>query len=264
MSHELKSHPAAAQSGHGQPGAAPQEPLDIQEHGALKAGAPQASSRRLFFQLQAFTGCSSPESLVPAVQASGLECVLYLDINDPRGAAVLFMSEDPELFAGPARKLLNSPAFSGLTHRPEMTMTGRTYSAGREADLEDWLLHKPRRNALNTELKWAVWYPLRRKPEFELLTKDEQTKILYEHARIGMAYGQAGYAHDIRLACHGLDKNDNEFVLGVVAPELFPISRLVQDMRKTQQTGRYMQSMGPFFVGRVLYQSPQKSSPKSA
>jgi chlorite dismutase len=72
-----------------------------------------------------------------------------------------------------------------------------------------------------------------------------------EHAKLGMGYGSAELAHDVRLACHGLDPRDNEFVLGVVAHDLAPISRLVQDMRKTQQTARYIQSMGPFFVGKV-------------
>ena len=99
-----------------------------------------------------------------------------------------------------------------------------------------------------------MWYPLRRKPEFELLTKEEQGKILFEHAKIGMTYGAAGFAHDIRLACYGIDANDNEFVLGLISPDLYPLSRLVQDMRKTQQTARYIQSLGPFFVGKVLWQ----------
>ncbi len=263
MSQDLKT---PSHSGHAPAGGPPAaEPVDLREHGALKAGAPQSLDKRLFFQLQVFTGCADPAGAAKALETSGLESVLYLDVNDPRGIGVLFMNEDPSVLTGPARKVLNTRPFTEFTPRPEMTMTGRTYAAGREADLEDWLLYKPRRNALNAQLKWAVWYPLRRKPEFELLTKDEQTKILYEHAKIGMAYGMSGYAHDIRLACHGLDKNDNEFVLGVVAPELFPISRLVQDMRKTQQTGRYMQSMGPFFVGQVLYQSPQKhTAPKIA
>ena len=101
-----------------------------------------------------------------------------------------------------------------------------------------------------------MWYPLRRKPEFELLPKSEQDKILWEHALIGRNYGQAGYASDIRLACHGLDKNDNEFVIGLVGPKLHPLSKLVEEMRKTQQTARYIQSLGPFFVGRVFWQYP--------
>ncbi len=236
------------------------EPVDIREYGAPKQGQPQTSEKRLFFQLQVFTGCRNPEEISQALQKTSLETVLYLDVNDPRGIGVLILNEDPASFTGEFRRLLSLEPFASLTLCPQMTMMGRTYSGGREPDLEDWLLQKPRRNALNPEMKWAVWYPLRRKPEFELLAKDDQTKILYEHAKIGMAYGQAGFAHDIRLACHGLDKNDNEFVLGIVGPELYPLSRLVQDMRKTQQTGRFMQSMGPFFVGKVLYQSPLKNS----
>lgn len=73
-----------------------------------------------------------------------------------------------------------------------------------------------------------------------------------EHAGIGMAYGQKELAHDIRLACHGLDPADNEFVLGIVGSELHPLSHLVQTMRKTRQTSEFITQMGPFFVGRVV------------
>ena len=31
-----------------------------------------------------------------------------------------------------------------------------------------------------------------------------------------MSFGAADYAHDIRLACHGLDKDDNDFVVGLI------------------------------------------------
>ena len=71
-----------------------------------------------------------------------------------------------------------------------------------------------------------------------------------EHAAIGRGYGEAGYAVDIRLECHGLDRDDNEFVLGLLGPELYPLSKLVKDMRGTRQTSEFMQAMGPFFVGR--------------
>lgn len=170
---------------------------------------------------------------------------------------MLTVSEDPEIFVTKARDVFLSEPFRSLVPRPELTMMGRTYSMGREADLEDWLLRKPLRNALENKWPWAVWYPLRRKPEFALLDKAEQGKILGEHAMIGMNYGKSDFAHDIRLACHGLDQNDNEFVIGLVGPDLYPLSRIVQDMRKTQQTSKYIQSLGPFFVGRAAWQSPK-------
>ena len=66
-----------------------------------------------------------------------------------------------------------------------------------------------------------------------------------------MAYGQQELAHDIRLACHGLDAEDNEFVIGLVGRELHPLSHLVQAMRKTRQTREFIAKMGPFFVGHV-------------
>ena len=228
---------------------------DVAEYGAPKEGVRQALDKRLFMQLLVFTGCSDAQTLVKSIDDSRLEAVLYLDASDPKGVGLLLMSEDPALFTNDARKFLNIAPFSALTLRPEFTMLGRSYSGGFEQDLQDWLLQKPRRNVFNQALGWVVWYPLRRKPEFETLSKEEQRVILMEHAKLGMSYGAAELAHDVRLACHGLDARDNEFVIGVLAKDLHPISRLIQDMRKTQQTSKYIQSMGPFFVGQAFHRT---------
>ena len=224
------------------------EALDIREKGAgLKR-----SDVRLYCQLQVFNGCSDLGPLAEAFVKSGLEGVLYADALDPKGVGVLIMSETPDTFVTEARTFFQSQPFRGFARKPELTMFGRTYATGREQDLEDWLLARPRRTALNHAWTWAIWYPLRRKPEFSLLPKAEQGKILMEHAIIGMAYGDADLAHDVRLACHGLDAGDNEFVIGLVGKDLHPLSRIVQDMRLTQQTARYIESLGPFFVGKVF------------
>jgi chlorite dismutase len=45
-------------------------------------------------------------------------------------------------------------------------------------------------------------------------------------------------------------------VIGLVGRELHPLSHLVQAMRKTVQTSQYLQTLGPFFVGHALWQSP--------
>jgi len=71
-----------------------------------------------------------------------------------------------------------------------------------------------------------------------------------------MAFGAGDYAHDIRLACHGLDRDDNDFVIGLIGKELFPLSAVVQSMRKTQQTSLYLDRLGPFLVCRAVWQSP--------
>jgi chlorite dismutase len=70
-----------------------------------------------------------------------------------------------------------------------------------------------------------------------------------------MAYGQKDLAHDVRLACHGLDSADNEFVIGLVGKDLHPLSHLVQAMRKTRQTSEFIAKMGPFFVGYAAHRS---------
>jgi chlorite dismutase len=132
-------------------------------------------------------------------------------------------------------------------------MLGRSYATGYESDLQFWLIDRLIGNAVDENLVWAVWYPLRRLGAFEKLSIKEQAGILREHAAIGRAYGEQGLATDIRLACHGLDAKDNEFVIGLVAKDLHPLSHLVQRMRKTQQTAEYIQQMGPFFVGYVVW-----------
>ena len=229
---------------------------ELREKAVNHKGETQLSDKRLFLQLQVYTDCGDPKELASALKASGIESVLYLDVNDPRGVGVLALSEDPAVFAGPFRELQNRGEFSSMTRRPELTMMGRTYATGREPNLEHMLLKKPRLTALNPDWPWAVWYPLRRKPTFAVLEPAEQGKILYEHATIGMAFGAADAAHDVRVSCYGLDQDDNEFVIGLVGKELTPLSQCVQEMRKTQQTAKYIKKLGPFFVGKVFWQSP--------
>jgi chlorite dismutase len=225
--------------------------VDTTERGANG----QTSNRRLFMQLQVFGGCGEPKALAASLEGTRTEAALYADLHDPRGVGVLSFSEDPAFFVTRLREVLGAGPFACLDRKPELTMIGRTYSSGFESDLEDWLLHRPRRTVLNPAWPWAVWYPLRRTGAFAKLSAQEQGAILREHGVIGRAYGDADLAHDIRLACHGLDTRDNDFLIGLVGGELQPLSHLVQTMRKTVQTSEYMQSLGPFFVGRAIWQS---------
>jgi chlorite dismutase len=226
--------------------------IDVRERGAHQ----QSSDRRLFVQLQAFAGCADPKPLVHALEVRGLEAVLYQDLNDPRGVAILTMSEDPVYFGTGLREVLNAEPFASLPLKPALTMLGRTYASGFEADLDDWLLRRPRRTMLNPAWPWGIWYPLRRTGGFARLSPQEQGAVIREHSVLGRAYGDADLAHDVRLACHGLDTHDNDFVIGLVGRELHPLSHLVQTMRRTAQTSQYIHTLGPFFVGHVLWQSP--------
>lgn len=241
------AHPTEARRG--------PEPPDLAERGGMKNGQPQRSNDRLFMQLLAFGGCGDARPLADALARASVAGVLYEDVNDPRGIALLTLSQDPGFFVDRVRPLLNAAPFASLTQRPEFTMLGRTYSLGYEPDLADVLLERPKRTVLNRDWPWAVWYPLRRSGRFAQLPPDEQRVILAEHGTIGMSFGAADYAHDIRLACHGLDKDDNDFIVGLIGKELFPLSAVVQAMRKTQQTALYLERLGPFFVGRAVWQS---------
>jgi hypothetical protein len=229
--------------------------IDVVEHGRTAEGETLSLDRRLFMQLHAFGGSRDTRPLVDALERAGLEGVLYEDANDPQGVAVLTSSEDADDFVTTTRQLFSQPPFVELEPKPELTMFGRTYTLGHEDDLLETLVERPRRRVLDPELRWAIWYPLRRAGSFERLPRQEQNAILMEHGGVGTAFGRAGLGYDIRLACHGLDRNDNDFVVGLLGRQLHPLSVIVQRMRKTRQTSLHIERLGPFFVGRVAWQS---------
>jgi chlorite dismutase len=233
------------------------EPPDLSEKGGNRNGQPQRSDTRLFMQLLVFGNCHDTRAVAAALQSAGVTGVVYEDVNDPRGIAILTLTKQPETFFDVLRPLLNTAPLNDLVLKPEFTMLGRTYALGYEPDLEDTLVGRPTRTVLNPAWMWAIWYPLRRNGRFAQLPPDEQRVILAEHGAIGMSFGAGDYAHDIRLACHGLDTNDSDFVVGLIGKELFPLSAVVQTMRKTQQTSLYLDRLGPFFIGRVVWQSAQ-------
>lgn len=237
------------------PDAAEPERVDVAEHGRDAQGETTTLDRRLYMQLHAFGRSRDTPALVAALDAAGVEGVLYEDVNDPTGVALLTLSERPEAFVAEYRAFLQGGPFAELEPRPELTMLGRTYALGYEDDLVETLVDRPRRRVLDPSLPWAIWYPLRRSGSFEQLSRAEQNTILMEHGGIGMAFGRAGLGYDIRLACHGLDQADNDFVVGLLGPELHPLSVIVQRMRKTKQTSLHLERLGPFFVGRVAWQS---------
>ena len=233
----------------------PHTPIDIREKGRAEDGQPLFSDRRLFVQFLAFGNCPDTAPLAQALEASEINGALYEDVNDSLGVGLATMSEDPDYFVTTVRRFLNQPPFCRLAPKPEYTMLGRSYSLGYETDLNDALIDRPRRRIIDRTLQWVVWYPLRRAGTFERLSSDEQRGILMEHGAVGRAFGEANLGHDIRLACHGLDKNDNDFIIGLLGAELMPLSAIVQRMRKTRQTSLHIEQMGPFFVGKVVWQS---------
>ncbi len=224
------------------------KPPDISEKGANG----QSSDRRLFMQLLAFADCPDPGVLIDGAERSGLNATVYEDVNDPTASAILTWTEDPADFATKLRPMVNT---IDAVVNPEFTMLGRTYSLGYEPDLNEVLIDRPIRHATNPDWPWAVWYPLRRKGEFSRLDRETQMSILKEHGVIGMGFGAGDFGHDIRLASHGLDANDNDFTIGLVGKALAPLSILVQTMRKTQQTALYIERLGPFFVGHAVWRS---------
>jgi hypothetical protein len=233
--------------------------IDVNEYGGKKDGERQVMNRRLFMQLLVFDvpeggdAAETARDLFGLLKEHKIPSVVYADAMAPRGLGLLTWNENPAHFVTEVRPLFAQAPLRKVTMRPSFAMLGRTYATGHEPDLEHVLLRRPIHNVLQEEQPWHVWYPLRRTGAFARLEPQEQGAILREHAQIGFAYGQAELAHDVRLACHGLDAEDNEFVIGLVGRELHPLSHLVQTMRKTKQTSEYIAKMGPFFIGMVTH-----------
>ena len=119
------------------------EKPEIRELGAPCEGVLQTSDRRLYLQLQAFGEVNDANSLIAPIKESGLECVLYLDINDPYGIGLLMMSEDPKAFVGEFRDLMNRSPFLELRHKPEWTMLGSDiYSLCLDCEAEIYTLRE--------------------------------------------------------------------------------------------------------------------------
>lgn len=229
--------------------------IDIRERGKSKDGTAIYSDRRLFVQFLAFGGGARASRAARALEKAGVEGAVYDDLNDPSGIGTVFISEDEDFFVTELRQILNEAPFGSMNLKSEYSMFGMTYSLGYESDLEEALVNGPKRKILDPGWPWAVWYPLRREKAFETLGDEEKRAILGEHGKLGYGYGKAGLAKDIRLACHGVDVNDNDFVIGLLGKNLHPLSSVVRSMRKTRQTSEYIRKLGPFFTGKSVWKS---------
>ncbi len=232
--------------------------VDVWERTKGHNAPAQAMNERLFMLLNVYD-CppgADPREVAPTLHEACVKhdanAVIYEDVTNPFAFGVLSWSTDPAHFTQALRPAIASAHALRLSPQRAFTMLGRSYATGYEPDLRYWLIDRPIDTVCNPAWPWAVWYPLRRSGEFARLEPREQGGILREHADIGKAYGSQNLAHDVRLACHGLDAQDNEFVIGLIGETLHPLSHVVQRMRSTRQTSQYINQMGPFFVGRSV------------
>lgn len=234
--------------------------IDVSERGGKGPdGEPLSLDKRLYVQLSVYACPPSTDpaaviaTLGHALKSEGVDAVIYADASAPHNFGLLVFDTDPTVFVTKVRRAVLSAG--PLEQNHAFSMLGRSYASGHETDLQFWLVDRPKGVMENPEWNWAVWYPLRRNGEFAKLDPREQASILREHAIIGRAYGAQDLAHDVRLACHGLDAHDNEFVVGLIGKDLHPLSHVVQAMRKTRQTSEFISQMGPFFVGHACFRT---------
>ena len=192
----------------------------------MKDGQPQRSDERLFMQFLAFGGCPDAEPLAAAPRRRpGLPGVLYEDVNDPRGRRPADLRRRTlAFFLDRVRPLLNAAPFAPLVQKPELH-DARTHVLARlRAGSRGCPAAPPAANgAQSTPGGGPSGIRFGAAGRFAQLPPEEQRVILAEHGAIGMSYGAGDYAHDIRLACHGLDKDDNDFVVGLIGKELYPL-----------------------------------------
>ena len=229
--------------------------IDLTEKGRGTDGQLLSLDRRLFMQFMSFRGepVTAWQDVFAAQQP---QAVLYQDIQDPLSVGIMVYCEQPAYLFDVMHPVLSADPLRKAVIRDEFTMLGRTYSLGYESNLEEVLIHRPIRRICDPANSWAVYYPLRRSGRFEQESREEQRRMLMEHGGIGQAFGKAGFATDIRLAAHGLNSADNDFIVGLLGKELHPLSAVVQRMRKTRQTAEFIEHMGPFFIGRACWQPP--------
>ena len=95
------------------------EPPDLSEKGGLKGGVPQRSDERLFMQLMAFGECRDVQAVSQHLAGASMDGVVYEDLNDPQGVAVLALAQDPAYFLDVVRPLLKGGPFAQLRFRPD-------------------------------------------------------------------------------------------------------------------------------------------------
>ncbi len=206
------------------------------------------------------TGCLDVQPLQGPLGVKKLDCVLYKDAADARGAGLLILANDPELFTGELRDMLCARPYQALTVRPEYSLLGRAFSRNTEHS-DEVVISAARDTLMNTRWPWAVWFPLRHSRKFAGLSNDEQNRLLDEFEATPEI--EAGDAGEVRLQCHGLDASGNDMFVGLVGGDLGQLSTIIARRQQTEYVTGYIDSLGPFFVGQAIWQG-RGSDPRSA
>ncbi len=157
------------------------------------------------------------------VRRAGSTGALYVDANDPQGIGIMVASEDPDYFVTRLATLFNRRPFADFVHRPRVRHA--------RSQLLDRLRVRPRGHTAREAARKAAEpreytgpsgtrcsAPRSSRP----CPADHQRRILAEHGSLAKRYGAGGHAADVRLACHGLDSNDNDFIVGLARTQATP------------------------------------------
>ena len=191
--------------------------------------------------------------LIAALESAGLASVLYEDVNDPTGVALLTLSRRRRRSSPSTAAFLQSSLFAELTPKPNSRCSAAPTRSATSRISRRRSSTGPRRRVLDPALPWAIWYPLRRAGSFEQLSaRAGHHPHGARRDRDGVRPRRPRLRHPARVPW---PRSRRQRLRDRPArAELHPLSIIVQRMRKTKQTSLHLERLGPFFVGRVAYQ----------
>lgn len=198
----------------------------------------------LFLQLLVFTDCTDFKPLSMQLSRLDLDCYLFKDLRDPQGIGVLAIAEDPEHIVSQLQEALSNRLLRVLMLRQELTMTARTHAAATPTR------HELEAMLRNAEWPWAIWYPMRGTASLSDLDEKLQGPV-FDRIVDTAGVDPAGFGRAL-LKSHGLDQHANEFVQGLLGPDLHQLSTVVEATRRSPLHSEYVAASGPFFVGRAI------------
>ena len=163
-------------------------------------------------------------------------------------------AENPEYFVSDLRTLFSRRPFEGLVHKPEFDMLGRTYSIGYEQDLEETLFKRPLSKMLDAEEHLGRSGIRSSAPRSSTRCRrsiSARSSRSMARSRTATRAMRTTSASRATASTRTITTSSS----GLVGAQLHPLSAIVQEMRKTEQTSQYLDSLGPFFVGRAIWQS---------
>ena len=204
----------------------------------------------------AFGGCADPQAAVAALAEDGVEGALYVDANDPQGIGLIVAAEDPGLLRDDAARAVQPPAVRGV-HAQARVRHARPHVLDRlRARSRGHAVHEAaRQDAEPREPLGRVVSAAARRRSFRRCRPIISAASWPSTARSRNATAPAGMPPTCASRATASTRTTTTSSSACSARTCIRLSAVVQEMRKTEQTAQYLDSLGPFFVGKAVWQA---------